>query len=700
MLTDILLEYLKIIASIENNTCGTSLNLGRLTLDDEEWSKLEQALQKNSSLFILKMSISNIKSLSQFLAGNNRLQTLDLCDSLIGNLGAVTLSEGLAKNQTLQILDLQGNDIGNVGIKSLAQMLEKNKTLHILNLAKNKVGNSGATSLAVALEKNNILATLILRTNRIGKLGADKLAQALKKNQSLDYLDLAENRLDDEGAKSIAEALKKNSSLRTLNLSKNQITDVGATSLLRALEKNNKCFNVELNEEFTVRCSQSTDELMALPELPSNKIDAKISEKIIILVLSRLTTAWTKIEKELPKIVAQLELMSDMGKKAIEEMGPYQFFERYNTLYLQGSNLLKHFDKARKSIQFNDDIRSGNKKDHLELLKQWSRASESYRKLDIQWFRAIGNCYRLLNGFPSTSFTTTLPQNEVIVELNRQLEQDIQAKKEEAYINAHPQLKKYYERLSTELYRFITCYFLVPVGILKPEDNKKEMVISAINSIPIAGQFLNLFTKGLSYLNRKHRLSQTNRLAELFKSLDHISEVCRIFARQLTLAKERSILQQEEMHYSGLAKIQGLFSFVSEELQKQWKDLATPDKTGVTYIPQDKFAVLDMAFLLQQILSDSVKIKKDEDLPNQFFKVVMGQDYQPRVLRTVVSLSDSKPEVLLLKLLKEQQETKKLQEEKLRVVELELCALKEFKEKIELATLSSSSRQPEKAQPN
>lgn len=168
----------------------------------------------------------------------------------------------------------------------------------------------------------------------------------------------------------------------------------------------------------------------------------------------------------------------------------------------------------------------------------------------------------------------------------------------------------------------------------KLEGNTKDLAISAVGAIPVAGQFLALFTAGLSFANKKHKLCETLRLSELFKNLDHISLVSCNFARMLTLANEDIIEKQIEIEYAGIRKVIGFFHFVKEELQKKWKGLSTPDKTGVSYTPQDKRAVLDLAALLQLILSKTVLINKNENLEAQFFKALTGKTYQPRVFTT------------------------------------------------------------------
>lgn len=215
------------------------------------------------------------------------------------------------------------------------------------------------------------------------------------------------------------------------------------------------------------------------------------------------------------------------------------------------------------------------------------------------------------------------------------LGKDPQTQNEQGYINQRPKLLSYQQRLQRELCCFISCYFLAPAGILKLEDDKKDTAISMMSEIPIAGSFLKILTKGLSHINKKYRHLQMNRLNELFISLDHITKECVVFARQITLVKETTIEQQVDIKYEGFDKVKELYQTLKDTFEKLWKGLVTSDKTGVTLCAQDKLAVLDAAFLLQQILSEEVKIDKEQSLSAQFITVLTGQTYQPRQFAAV-----------------------------------------------------------------
>ena len=208
-----------------------------------------------------------------------------------------------------------------------------------------------------------------------------------------------------------------------------------------------------------------------------------------------------------------------------------------------------------------------------------------------------------------------------LVEAQSKLALDADSKREQEYIDANLKLKNYQQRLEAELNRFILCYYLAPAGIFKLDDNKKDLVISAIGGIPMAGQYLKILTTALSAANKKYRLYQINKLSELFSSVDEMSKIIRTFTQRLTLIREETILQQKEVHHKGVDRLKGFYQMVKEALEHQKKDLAKSDKTGVTLPVEDKLAVLDCAYLLQQIMSGKVPIDKSKDIPAQFITV-------------------------------------------------------------------------------
>ncbi len=242
-----------------------------------------------------------------------------------------------------------------------------------------------------------------------------------------------------------------------------------------------------------------------------------------------------------------------------------------------------------------------------------------------------------------TAFSSRVLQLETdVADFNRVLARDPQTRSEQAYIDKRPKLKNYQRRIEMEFNCFATCYFLAPAGIMKLDDNKKDMMISAIShipkktieGIPFIGPLLSsgvgAIEEGLHSANKKHRLNQMNRVRELFKSLEHISQIAYAFAGRLALEKETVIEEQIEIQYQGLGKIKRFYQSAKKSLNQLLRDLSTSDKTGVKIKPEEELAILDCAYVFQQILSAEATINNTRDLVCQLITVITEKPYKPR----------------------------------------------------------------------
>ena len=248
-----------------------------------------------------------------------------------------------------------------------------------------------------------------------------------------------------------------------------------------------------------------------------------------------------------------------------------------------------------------------------------------------------------------------------LAETQRKLGHDAKTQAEQTYIDSHPKLKQYQKRLQMEFSCFVTSYFLTPAGILKLDDNKRDMMITgishipkkAVEGIPFIGPLLSssvsAIESSLHSVNKKYRLNQINRLKELFKGLDEIAQVSYEFARLLTLAKEDTIQNQREVQYEGLAKIKSFYRSIKQSLNKLRQDLVTSDTTGITLKAEEELAVLDCAYVLHQILSGEAAIDMSGNLTSQFIEIVTGEPRKPQTLIFAASPADSVAATMHLK---------------------------------------------------
>jgi len=133
--------------------------------------------------------------------------------------------------------DLQTANLASVLLQKALSEKSQN-LLETLDLNNVRVGDVGARRLSVALAKNTRLRRLDLAFNSIGPDGAESIAKALESNYVLLELDLRDNELGDEGAQAMSKGLMENTSLSRLQIARNGIGHIGALALLRAVREN------------------------------------------------------------------------------------------------------------------------------------------------------------------------------------------------------------------------------------------------------------------------------------------------------------------------------------------------------------------------------------------------------------------------------------------------------------------------------
>ena len=227
--------------------------------------------------------------LANFLHGNPNLNSLDLCDNMIGlsedgikriemycadmmggfydsnisvtttpdlvigdydHTGIFALTAALRNNSTLQQLELSGNFIERSGVEALACTLQYNTTIKLLDLSRNQIDIAGAEMIANAIHANShkSLTSLDISSSNIGDSGMCKLC-AMLHYANLQSLDVADNELKINGLKEVAQLLKKNDiTLSCLHLESNSIDDAGAKHLASALRVNKSLRSLHLRD--------------------------------------------------------------------------------------------------------------------------------------------------------------------------------------------------------------------------------------------------------------------------------------------------------------------------------------------------------------------------------------------------------------------------------------------------------------------
>lgn len=218
---------------------------------------------------------------------------------------------------------------------------------------------------------------------------------------------------------------------------------------------------------------------------------------------------------------------------------------------------------------------------------------------------------------------------------------DDNSKLEQDYIHSQFKLKNYYIQLLQELTKFIGAYMHLSTGLIK---NSNDLISGAIENstdifckIPIAGTLFEIFKERIiSYYHDNYRMAEMNRVIYLFRNSDEMQFVCTKYARQLTIAKEDEILRQDDDEYN----VAWHSEFI-DKARKLIKEYALrgmhriSNIAGQTLQPEEKLALLDAAYLLDKIMSGNVIIDRNNDIGEQFLKIMKGASYRYTLPSTV-----------------------------------------------------------------
>jgi Ran GTPase-activating protein (RanGAP) involved in mRNA processing and transport len=162
-----------------------------LTDDDMEIVVTHAIIKKQCKVLYLennKITARGTSIIAAALKNNTRLETLNLCNNHVSDMGVKSLSETLSsQNSTLMLLDLGSNEITDLGAQYLAEMLKTNQTLVFLRLSFNQIGNQGIQLLTnVIARQNTSLQELYINGNKlISDLSTNSLVQMLKYHRAL-----------------------------------------------------------------------------------------------------------------------------------------------------------------------------------------------------------------------------------------------------------------------------------------------------------------------------------------------------------------------------------------------------------------------------------------------------------------------------------------------------------------------------------
>ena len=205
------------------NTTLCTLDIGNITVPDDELKPIADVLSKNRSLAYLKMSVNKYSS-----------------------TGCKQITDVVPWNCTLIGLNLDGSRLNEMALQKLSDILQKNDTLRCLDLGSCNIDDIGLSSLIKGLETTRVLSHINLSVNKLSSQGAIALGDALRTNKTITYLDIHYTKIGDDGAKAIADALSENHKLTYIRVSDNEITDIGGQAMVHALQSNDTLCHLDI----------------------------------------------------------------------------------------------------------------------------------------------------------------------------------------------------------------------------------------------------------------------------------------------------------------------------------------------------------------------------------------------------------------------------------------------------------------------
>eukprot|EP00898_Chlorokybus_atmophyticus_P007594 jgi/Chlat1/7836/Chrsp66S09173 len=240
-------------AAIEGQTALQSLSFCNNGISEEAAAAIAELVScstlKKLHFYNNMSGDAGARHVANVVTKARNLVDFQMACSRVGGEGGAALAEALAGDGKLQRLDLHDNIIGEEGGLALAKMLSSQQQLRVLNLSEIGLGDAATAAIAKALSSAApLLEVLELACDEITADAAPALAACLRAKSQLRRLVLSENELGDKGAVHIASALSSShSELEEVRMNQNEICRVGAVALAKAVAGKPKLSLLDIN---------------------------------------------------------------------------------------------------------------------------------------------------------------------------------------------------------------------------------------------------------------------------------------------------------------------------------------------------------------------------------------------------------------------------------------------------------------------
>lgn len=283
-------ECLKdILMAMKNNTSLPELKLNENINGDMR--DVDIYFDENRKSYIQYNQVyKKAETFTSLLANNQTLTSFDFSGNRIGPKGIAAISTALESNTTLKSLGM--SIVGADNLERFLQAFNKNTTLTSLNLYGSNIGPNGIKIIANFLTNNKTLTSLSLSSCKTSEempktflyktLISDQdiqvLAEALATNSTITSLDLSYNFISSKGVKALMNVIDKhNWTLTSLNISDENSREDIEPLLQRNINAEAKAATATYID-LCLRFSPHSKQIVSIPE-----INAQIAQQLLLI---------------------------------------------------------------------------------------------------------------------------------------------------------------------------------------------------------------------------------------------------------------------------------------------------------------------------------------------------------------------------------------------------------------------------------
>ena len=363
----------------------TTLNLGKVSLNEDNIKILSELFPKASNLKVLDLSDDTvgmaIGPLTHQLQHCTKLTTLNLRKTNLKEDHIKILSELFPKVFNLQVLDLSDNTVG-MAIEPLTQQLQHCTNLTTLNLHNAGLKEDHIQILSELFPRVSNLQVLDLSDNTVG-MAIGSLTQQLQHCTQLTTLNLHNASLKEAHLKILSELLPKVSNLQVLDLSRNTV-GMAIGSLTQQLQHCTKLTTLNLHN-----AGLKEDHIQILSELfpkVSNLQVLDLSRNTVGMAIGSLTqqlqhcTKLTTLNLHSASLKEDhIKILSDLFPK-VSNLQVLDLSD--NTVEMATGTLTHPLQHCTKLTTLNLH-NAGLKEDHIKILSELFPKVSNLQVLDL-----------------------------------------------------------------------------------------------------------------------------------------------------------------------------------------------------------------------------------------------------------------------------------------------------------------------------